>query len=77
VTRHRLDITSLIAGVAFLGIAVLFLAGDLGSFADQAHFLWPGLLILIGLALLVSGPRSLARQHGAGDEIGAERGEDG
>jgi hypothetical protein len=73
VTEHRVDITSLIAGIAFAAVGIAFLVGDLSSFADQTRYLWPGLLIVLGLALLLSGPR----QHRAGDEVGAERGEDG
>ena len=44
--------------------------------ADSLRWLWPILLIGLGVALLVRPSRS-RRENGAGDEVGAEGGEDG
>jgi hypothetical protein len=47
VPRHDLDVLSLMAGVFFAGVALLGLL-DQGS-GDAAGWIWPGLLILVGL----------------------------
>ncbi len=50
--RHDLDVLSLMAGVFFAGVAVLGLL-DQGS-GDAAGWLWPGLLILVGVVGLLA-----------------------
>ena len=55
---HDLDLTSLIAGVLFSGLAISFLADGLELFNLRLEWVWPILLIGLGLALLVpSRPR--------------------
>ena len=55
--RHDLDPLSLMAGIFFVGVALLgFLGQGTGS---AAGWLWPALLIVVGLAgLLAAGPRA-------------------
>ncbi|SRR6266487_6175305 len=50
--RHDFDPIAMIAGVVFTGLGLVFLAGRfdaLGGF----HWLWPGLLVVLGLATLL------------------------
>ncbi len=77
--KHDPDLTSLLAGLLFLVVGGVFLAGDPGSLADQTRYLWPLVLIVLGLALLLSN-RTRARltgEHRSRDEVRTERGEDG
>jgi hypothetical protein len=56
--RHELDAFSLVAGLAFTGLGVLFLLDGSGSLAVQPRWVWPVLLIALGVAgLLASRPR--------------------
>ncbi len=57
---HELDVTSLIAGVLFTGLAASFLADGLELWNLRLEWVWPILLIGLGLALLVPG-RSRSR----------------
>jgi hypothetical protein len=43
--------------LAFLAMGGLLLAGNLGLIAFQAARLWPGLLVLLGLAFVIGGAR--------------------
>ena len=74
--RHEANLTALIAGLLFLGIGFYGVVVTPHRLADSLRWLWPILLIGLGIALLVRPARS-RREYGAGDEIGAERGEDG
>ena len=53
--RHDLDLTSLIPGALFTALAVGFLADGLDAWDLQVAWVWPVLLIGLGLALLVPG----------------------
>ena len=56
--RHELDPFSLVAGLAFAGLGVLFLLDGAGSLTVQPRWVWPILLIAIGVAgLLASRPK--------------------
>lgn len=55
--RHDLDPTSLISGLLFVGLAVLFLSDRVGALDLQVRWVWPALLMGLGIALLASGPR--------------------
>ncbi|MEY2566413.1 MAG: hypothetical protein QOE35_942 [Actinomycetota bacterium] len=56
--RHDLDPLSLVGGVVFAGLGVLFLLDDAGTLTVQPRWIWPILLIALGLAgLLASRPR--------------------
>ncbi len=50
--RHDLDVLSLMAGVFFAGVALLGLL-DQGA-GDAARWVWPALLIVVGLVGLAS-----------------------
>lgn len=54
--RHDLDLLSLIAGIAFAGLAVVSLLSDGADLA--ARWTWPCLLILVGVIGLAA-----ARRH--------------
>jgi hypothetical protein len=50
---HRFDLLSFVAGVVFVGLGVAFLAaGD--DVVDQAQWLWPAVLLVLGAAGLAS-----------------------
>jgi hypothetical protein len=60
--RHELDPVSLTFGFAFTGLGLLFLVGR----ADQAlrlHWIWPILLLVLGIGILAD----LARHRGSED----------
>lgn len=65
--RHDLDVLALVAGAAFIGAGLIFLVNpDVGL---SGRWVWPVLLILVGLAGLVgsrTGSRSTppAPSHG-------------
>ena len=56
--RHELDPLSLVGGIAFAGLGILFLLDGWGSLTVQPRWVWPMLLIAIGVAgLLASRPK--------------------
>ena len=56
--RHPFDTTSFVIGCLFVALGAGFLA-DLGAGVDlEARWVWPVLLIGLGLAGLLSGRRS-------------------
>lgn len=61
--RHDLDLTSLIAGGLFVGLALLFFTDLLGTIDLHMRWVWPVLLMGLGVALLASGP---SRRNGGG-----------
>jgi hypothetical protein len=48
-SRHRRDAVSLVMGLLMLGVAGLFLVGDLASGVDLR---WAGPVVLIGIGLI-------------------------
>ncbi len=75
--RHDLDPLSLMAGIFFVGVALLgFLGQGTGS---AAGWLWPALLIVVGLAgLLAARPRGAGRERpGSGGSAGGATDETG
>src|SRR5215831_17570834 len=74
--RHETNLTALVAGLLFVGLGVYGVAVTPSRLADSLRWLWPILLIGLGVALLVRPSRS-RREDRASDEIGAESGEDG
>ena len=62
--RHDLDVLSLMAGVFFAGVALLGLL-DQGS-GDAAGWIWPSLLILVGVVGLLA----TRARHSAGPRDG-------
>ncbi len=57
--RHELDPLSLVGGLLFAGLGVLFLLDVADTLTVQARWVWPILLIGLGVGGLVSSrPRS-------------------
>ncbi len=52
--RHDLDATSLIAGMLFIAIGALFLLDRIDALALDVRWIWPLLLIGLGIAGLAS-----------------------
>lgn len=67
--RHDLDLTSLIAGILFVAVGAFFLADQLEAVDLEVRWVWPALLIGLGVALLF--PR--ANGSGPPEEQGEER----
>jgi hypothetical protein len=59
--RHDFDPIAFVFGLAFTGLGLLFLVGKFDVF-NHARWVWPGLLVVLGLAVLVG-----ARGRGAHD----------
>jgi membrane protein implicated in regulation of membrane protease activity len=84
---RRRDLGAVTAGLVLAGLGVAALAMGAASFAAMLKWLWPLVLIGLGVALLATRPsgnghvngrrRASAGQDRPGDEVGAERGEDG
>jgi hypothetical protein len=56
--RHELDPLSLVGGIVFAGLGALFLLDGAGSLTVQPRWVWPVLLIAIGVGgLLASRPK--------------------
>ncbi|GEM_PF-3590467 len=85
--RHRTSLTSLVAGLTFAVVGCYGMLVDPERLADGVRWVWPTVLVGLGIALLVGSTRNAdrsdarpgpsPREDGAGDEVGAERGEDG
>ena len=73
--RHRADWSSLVAGLTFAVIGGFAIAAGRETFSDAYPWVWSGLLLGLGIALLLRGTSS--RQDRPGDEVGAEGREDG
>jgi hypothetical protein len=54
VRRHDLDPMSLVAGLLFVCLGLAFLSEDVGALDLQVRWVWPALLIGLGVALLAS-----------------------
>jgi hypothetical protein len=72
--RHDFDPIAFIFGLLFTGSGVLFMIDRFDLF-NHARWLWPGLLVLLGIAVLVGargrGSQARDRQLGAGPAVGA------
>jgi hypothetical protein len=59
VQRHDLDVLALVGGLLFSGLGVLFALDAADSLDVQARWIWPILLIGLGIGgLVASRPRS-------------------
>ena len=71
--RHDFDPIAFVFGLVFTGFGVLFMVGGFDLF-NHARWLWPGLLVLLGLAVLVGargrGAQGRERALGAGSAVG-------
>ncbi len=50
--RHRLDVVSLLFGILFVGFAVTAVFADEDITALEARWVWPVLLVVVGLAVV-------------------------
>ena len=71
--RHDFDPIAFVFGVVFAGLGVVFMTGQL-DLLNHAQWLWPGLLVLLGLAVLVGarmrgGTREQRPAFGSGSSI--------
>lgn len=85
-TGRRTDLGAILAGVTLAGVGVVALVLGADALVSSLQWVWPGVLIGIGVFLLAARPGERsgsarsggsAGQHGAGHQVGAERGEDG
>ena len=63
--RHELDWISLIAGVVFTGIAVLYLVVSGTDINVDARIVWPVVLVALGLAGVATAVRATQREERA------------
>jgi membrane protein implicated in regulation of membrane protease activity len=77
---RRPDLGAVAAGVVLAGVGICALALGASAFSTSLKWVWPGVLIGIGVLLLVvrpGGPARSAGQHRPRHEVRPERGEDG
>ena len=60
--RHETDAVSLMAGALLVLTGGLFLLTDLTDLSVDGRWLWPGVLVAVGLVGLVSTMRSARRR---------------
>lgn len=60
--RHETDAVSLMAGALLVLTGGLFLLTDLTDLSVDGRWLWPGVLVTVGLIGLVSTMRSASRR---------------
>jgi hypothetical protein len=65
VRRHELDWVSLIAGIVFTGIAVLYLVVAGTDLNVDARIVWPVVLVALGLAGVATAVRATQREEQA------------
>lgn len=66
--RHRLDPVSLVFGLLFTAVGLVFFAGDVEIWWLDWSWFWPGALLLLGVMVLVSSRSSAEEQRDARDE---------
>ena len=66
--RHPMDLMSFVPGLVFVGIAVVTLADGLTLDLLTAEWVWPVVLILLGVGVLASAGR---RRGGAAEPVDA------
>ena len=71
--RHSANLTALLAGLLFIGVGGYALAVGPDRLGDALRWVWPIMLLGLGVALLAGS----SSQNRSRDEIGSERSEDG
>ena len=71
--RHDVNLTGLLSGLLFIGIGTYALTVGPDRLADALRWVWPIMLLGLGVALLAGS----ASQNRSRDEIGSEGREDG
>jgi uncharacterized integral membrane protein len=73
--RHDLDWVSLIAGVVFLGFAVIYAVASLADVSIDGRFVWPVVFVALGAAGVATAVTATAREEKAYAEL-ADREQD-
>ena len=60
---RNLNMTSLIAGVVFIVLGVLFLLEHLGVLVLSGRYVWPIVLVAVGVAIIFGGGRGHHHYH--------------
>ena len=71
--RHSANLTGLLSGLLFMGLGIYALAVGPDRLGDALRWVWPIMLLGLGVALLAGS----SSQNRSRDEVGSERGEDG
>jgi hypothetical protein len=71
--RHSANLTGLLAGLLFIGVGAYALAVGPDRLGDALRWVWPIMLLGLGVALLAGS----SSQNRSRDEVGSERSEDG
>ena len=61
--RHDLDWVSLIAGVVFLGFAVIYAVASLADISVDGRFVWPIVFVALGAAGIATAVTASAREE--------------
>lgn len=69
--RHPTDLLSLLPGLLFVAIATVALAGGLTVDLLSADWVWPSVLIALGVLVLASAGLGRRDRAGASDEVDA------
>jgi peptidoglycan/LPS O-acetylase OafA/YrhL len=65
VRRHDLDVVSLIAGVVFLALAVIYLVASATDSSIDGRYVWPALLVTLGAGGVAAAVRANTREEQA------------
>ena len=71
--RHSANLTGLLSGLLFVGVGAYALTAGPDRLADALRWVWPIMLLGLGVALLAGS----SRQNRTRDEVGPEGREDG
>ena len=71
--RHSTNLTGLLSGLLYIGLGAYALAVGPERLGDALRWVWPIMLLGLGVALLAGS----SSQHRSRDEIGSEGREDG
>ena len=71
--RHSANLTGLLSGLLFIGVGIYGLAVGPDRLDDVLRWVWPIILLGLGVALLVGS----SSQDRSRDEVGSEGSEDG
>jgi hypothetical protein len=63
--RHELDWISLIAGIVFSGIAVIYLIAGIADASLDGRFVWPVVLVALGVGGVATAVRATRREEEA------------
>ncbi len=69
--RHELDLLSLLSGLGFIALGVVFLAGWFDASVLRLRWIGAGLLLVLGLGLLLSTRSHTPRRADDAEEPGS------